>query len=144
MESGLIGRNIRILRRDKGMSQAQLAEKANMSRAGIQKIEQGKAQPRTQTLRLIGEALEVSLFELVAESPQLDQVRFRYSTNDHSSPIVYGCLRDTTNTMTSCQIGKFHRFDHLSFDHWAFQGHLMSEHHGPRAIRSGRGDIDLQ
>ena len=55
-----VGRRIRAARVARKMSQAALAEKANLSSAEISQIECGRSDPRTQTLIRIVEALQVS------------------------------------------------------------------------------------
>ena len=55
-----IGRRIREARTALKMSQAELAEKANLSSAQISQVECGRSDPRVQTLVRIIEALQVS------------------------------------------------------------------------------------
>lgn len=55
-----VGKRIRAARTSKKMSQAALAEKANLSSAEISQIECGRSDPRTQTLIRIVEALQIS------------------------------------------------------------------------------------
>jgi len=58
--------------------------------------------------------------------------------------IIDGGLGHATDVMTHGQFAELRRFHHLSLDHRAFHRQLMSEHHGSRAVRSGRGDKHLQ
>ena len=77
MDQGLIGTNLRRLRRGKGLTQGELAEKAGLSRAGYRNIETGKTSPRSSTLEALAEALEAPLPELLTPAPALRHVRFR-------------------------------------------------------------------
>jgi len=53
-----LGSAIRELRKNKGLSQVELAEKANLSQTALSQIEKGK-RPGIQTLKNISTALEV-------------------------------------------------------------------------------------
>jgi transcriptional regulator with XRE-family HTH domain len=60
-----IGRRIRNLRLDRGMSQVMLADAAELSRVNLSRIERGKAAVMITTLLRITRALGVSLADLV-------------------------------------------------------------------------------
>jgi transcriptional regulator with XRE-family HTH domain len=60
-----IGRRIRNLRMDRGMSQVMLADAAELSRVNLSRIERGKAAVMITTLLRITRALGVSLADLV-------------------------------------------------------------------------------
>ena len=77
MNQGLIGTNLRRLRRGKGLTQEALAEKAGLSRAGYRNIETGKTSPRSSTLEALAEALGAPMPELLTPVPVLRHVRFR-------------------------------------------------------------------
>lgn len=77
MDQDLVITNLKRLRSVKGLTQAQLAEKAGLSRAGYRNIETGKTIPRSSTLPALAEALDVPLRELLAPVPVLQHVRFR-------------------------------------------------------------------
>lgn len=59
-----LGLNIKAERSRKDLSQAQLAEKADMSENSINAIERGKQIPSAINLYLIAKALEVDINEL--------------------------------------------------------------------------------
>lgn len=63
----LIGPNIRELRRKKNLTQYELAQVVNKDVSTISKIETNKAKPSIQTLKLIAEALETTMSELINE-----------------------------------------------------------------------------
>lgn len=56
------------LREKHGLTQAQLAERCDMSQADISRIERGSTSPTTRTLQRIADALEADLC-LVARVP---------------------------------------------------------------------------
>jgi transcriptional regulator with XRE-family HTH domain len=55
-----LGKKIADLRKAKGLTQEELVEKCNLNVRTLQRIESGEVTPRTYTIRLIFEALEVS------------------------------------------------------------------------------------
>ena len=60
---------IRQLRTDRGMTIAQLADAADVSRALISQVERGLTDPSLATLRQIARVLSVPLFDLFESSP---------------------------------------------------------------------------
>ena len=54
-----LGKTIADLRKAKGLTQEELVEKCNLNVRTLQRIESGEVMPRTYTIRLIFEALEV-------------------------------------------------------------------------------------
>jgi Zn-dependent peptidase ImmA (M78 family)/transcriptional regulator with XRE-family HTH domain/predicted HTH domain antitoxin len=77
MDLSLVSANLRRLRAAKGMSQADLADSAGLSRVGYRNIESGTAAPRVDSLLRIATALDVRLDELVSPVRLLRGVRFR-------------------------------------------------------------------
>lgn len=63
-ENAEIGRRIRQLCEQRGMSYRELAEQADISQAALYNILSGSANPRLSTLQLICKALDVSLGQL--------------------------------------------------------------------------------
>lgn len=61
MEKEEIGRKIRILRKTRGLTQQQLADKLNVKRATISNYEIGRRSPHIKELEAISEALGVNL-----------------------------------------------------------------------------------
>ena len=59
-----IAKNIKALRKQKKITQFQLAEKANLSEATIKSIELAHSYPEEKTLSLITEALEIDVVKL--------------------------------------------------------------------------------
>jgi len=60
-----IGNRIRSLRIDKGLSQEDLANEADIPLSQIGRIERGETNPTISTLYVISEALEIELKKLV-------------------------------------------------------------------------------
>jgi transcriptional regulator with XRE-family HTH domain len=60
-----LGRRLSELREKRGLSQTQLADMAEIGRAHLSQIENGKVAARIDTLRSIAQALELSLSELL-------------------------------------------------------------------------------
>lgn len=61
MEKEEIGKKIKILRKTRGLTQEQLAEKVNVKRATISNYEIGRRSPHIKELEDISEALGVNL-----------------------------------------------------------------------------------
>lgn len=61
----MIGDNLLELRIKKKLTQQALANKSNIDRSMISKIEKNKTQPSLSTLENIAKALEVSVSELI-------------------------------------------------------------------------------
>lgn len=77
MDTPIIAANLVRIRRDGGLTQAQVADGAGLSRAAYRAIEKGRATPRPETLRAIAAALGAPLRELVSPTARLARVRFR-------------------------------------------------------------------
>ena len=60
----ILGKNIKFLRTRKGLTQAILAEKANISIIFISSIERGTKYPQPDILARIAKVLDVEIFEL--------------------------------------------------------------------------------
>lgn len=60
-----IAENIKFLRKKAGLTQKQLADKTNLSIATIQGYEQGKYEPKTDTLHKLRKALDCNINEIL-------------------------------------------------------------------------------
>jgi transcriptional regulator with XRE-family HTH domain len=60
----ILGKNIKFLRTNKGLTQAVLAEKADISIIFLSSIERGTKYPKADVLARIAMVLEVEVFEL--------------------------------------------------------------------------------
>jgi Zn-dependent peptidase ImmA (M78 family)/DNA-binding XRE family transcriptional regulator len=77
MAEEIISKNLLRLRKETGLTQAALAEAADLSRQGYQALERGRSEPQVATLRRLAAALGVPLKELVIPVEGLHYVRFR-------------------------------------------------------------------
>ncbi|MDP9437459.1 MAG: helix-turn-helix domain-containing protein [Actinomycetota bacterium] len=64
-----VGERLYVLRRSRGMSQSELARRAEVNRQSVVYAENGRTTPRRSTLRRIAWALDVSLEELANGGP---------------------------------------------------------------------------
>ena len=62
-----VGRNLRLLRKQKGLSQEKLSFEAGLHRTYISDIERGKKNPTVKSLAKIAKALDVPPARLLAE-----------------------------------------------------------------------------
>lgn len=65
------GEKLSFLRKQKGMTQMELAEKLDISRQAVSRWEQGISEPSTENLVSIGKLFDVSVDALVNENVQL-------------------------------------------------------------------------
>lgn len=72
-----IGENLLRWRKDRGLTQVELAEAADISVPAYRSLEKGRSEPRTSTLRALAGALDVSIKDLLQPAPRLERVRFR-------------------------------------------------------------------
>lgn len=75
-EASCIRENLRRLRLDRELTQAQLGAKAGVSRATVGRLERALVAPKTPTLDALATALGVSLGDLVLPVRPLRGVRF--------------------------------------------------------------------
>jgi transcriptional regulator with XRE-family HTH domain len=67
-----LGRRIRELRKERRMSQTELAEKAGVALMTISRLERGEHDPHTRTLWQIARGLGVPLLELMSSAGYSD------------------------------------------------------------------------
>jgi Zn-dependent peptidase ImmA (M78 family)/DNA-binding XRE family transcriptional regulator len=77
MKESAIGSNLRRLRAAQGRTQAELAAAAGITRLAYRNLESGLSLPRAETLRVLAQALEVGVQDLVTPTAELRHVRFR-------------------------------------------------------------------
>jgi len=74
----VISLNVKRIRASRGMTQTAAAEAVGISRQAFIDIENGKTkEPRVSNLQAIADTFDVSIVDLMAESPKLSTVRFR-------------------------------------------------------------------
>lgn len=74
-----VGNKIKEIRKAKGLSQEQVAEKIGIDRAQYSRVETSKSKPTLTTLEKIGNALEVDLIEFFKEDGNYDINSYRQS-----------------------------------------------------------------
>ncbi|MCL2722600.1 MAG: helix-turn-helix domain-containing protein [Treponema sp.] len=70
---GILGKNIRFFRLRRQFSQADLAEKANISITFLSNIERGNNYPQARTLCNIASALGIEIWELFRETNSFNE-----------------------------------------------------------------------
>ena len=81
-----IGENIKRIRKQKGMTQKELAEKANLNEVTIRSYEAGKYEPKFCTLLKLGKILEVDI-DQIDERCSETQVAFQHRDEAHEEEI---------------------------------------------------------
>lgn len=80
------------LRRDKGLSQNELAKKTGLSQTAIYYWEKGKRQPKFETIIKIAEALDADFLELIDDNDI--NLRFMKTDRDNQDIQTYGEIRE--------------------------------------------------
>ncbi len=65
----MVGKKIRAVREELGMSSSQLAKAAGLSQSAISQIERGVVDPSLRTLRAIAETLDTPIFTFFLDAP---------------------------------------------------------------------------
>jgi len=76
-----IGANVRRHMKLAGMTIQELADKSGLAVGALSNILNGKSEPRSSTLIKICDALDVTIAEILAETPRLRTLRFRTQKN---------------------------------------------------------------
>ncbi|WP_100614720.1 WG repeat-containing protein [Confluentibacter citreus] len=71
MENLDFGKKLIEVRKQKGLTQADVAEKCNVTIRTIQRIESGSVKPRSSTIKIISKALEFDFFETSTQNSKL-------------------------------------------------------------------------
>ncbi len=93
--------NLRQLRREKGLSQEDLAERLNVSRQSVSKWEQGVGYPETPTLVLLARELEVSLDRLMDREAPAQQPLYsgRITVVSPWENVIVSCTKVVSSQM---------------------------------------------
>jgi len=85
----ILGENVKFLRLRKGLTQAVLAEKANISVIFLSSIERGTKYPKAETVARLAQVLEVEIFELFIrkESPA-HQILINHLSDDIKKNVI--------------------------------------------------------
>lgn len=92
-----VGENIRFLRKEKGITQRELAEKCECATGTIQQYELGKRQPRLEQLKRIAKILGVYVGELLADNFEEYKEQL---INDFSDMVINASKNATITTRT--------------------------------------------
>ncbi len=65
MNNSSVGKNIKKLRSEKGITQEQLAERLHVTRQAVSNWETGKTQPDIETLSMMAECFEITVEEVI-------------------------------------------------------------------------------
>lgn len=98
--------NLKKLRKEKNISQEQLAKKLNISRQAISKWESGKAYPDIDNLILLRNIFDISLDELIMEEEVRDVEKEPLIDNDDDG-IFKGNNNDSDELSVTLIIGGF-------------------------------------
>ncbi len=83
----VVGKNIRRISKQKGLSQLELSSKANISLAFINSIQNAQKWVSDKTLERICEALEVKPYELFL-TEDIDEEELKMIANNHENLII--------------------------------------------------------
>lgn len=95
MDANLTGRFIAEMRRQKGYTQKELAEKLMVTDKAVSRWETGKGLPDTALLKPLGDALDVSVGELLC-GKKLGDAEVR----EHTDTVILDALRYSQRTLT--------------------------------------------
>jgi len=96
----ILGKNIKFFRYRKEYSQADLAEKADISITFLSNIERGLKYPKPDILSKIAESLEINVFELFKKD----------IIPDDSKEIIYRLSEDMTQKVNKAMEGVFNQY----------------------------------
>ena len=83
-----IGERIKILRKERKLTQVELAKKSNISRSYLTDIENNRYNPSVETLKAIANSLEVKLSDILS-----DEVKQNNSLNDRDKKSITNDLK---------------------------------------------------
>ena len=89
-----IGENIKKIRKERGITQKQSGDRCNINEANIRKYENGKQNPKKETIQKIADALGVHYFELdeYALKQELDSIEKPKFDLDNRAIIINGII----------------------------------------------------
>lgn len=105
------GEKLYSLRKQRGMTQMELAEKLDISRQAVSRWERGTAEPSTENLVSIGKLFDVSVDALMNENVQLQiesavQIAVKDQESDESTNFYRGNnhVKFTTQVIVACLV----------------------------------------
>ena len=116
MEHPSLSKNLIYHRTRKGISQARLSEISGVTVRTIQRIENGEVNSHLQTVKLLADALDVSVQELIPlENPRDEAIQAKWLLLVHGVPLL-GALIPLTNILLPIFIWVHKREDHPMYD----------------------------
>jgi len=89
METQSIGKNLVYQRKLKGYTQDKLSEKSDVTIRTIQRIEKDDVTPQLNTIKLLADALEIDMDDLlILQNPKHESVQKKWLLFIHSSPML--------------------------------------------------------
>ncbi|WP_299768267.1 serine hydrolase [uncultured Dokdonia sp.] len=89
METSSIGKNLIYQRKRKGYTQEQLSEETKVTVRTIQRIEKGDVTPHLKTIKLLANALDIEVDDLlVLENPKEEDIQKKWLILLHSTPFL--------------------------------------------------------
>lgn len=89
MKSNSIGKNLIYQRKLKGLTQEQLSESSQVTVRTIQRIEKGDVNPHLQTVKLLADALDIEVSDLlILENPKEENIQKKWLLLLHSTPFI--------------------------------------------------------
>lgn len=99
MKSQSISETLLFQRKLKGITQSELSDKSGVGIRTIQRIEKGEVQPHMQTVKLLAEALDVSIDDLIIlENPKEETITRKWMLLIHASPF-FGFIIPLANVL---------------------------------------------
>jgi transcriptional regulator with XRE-family HTH domain len=97
----IVGKHIKMIRKLKGMTQAELAEKVGLNRSSIANIEIGNQAILLQNLEVIRMALDCSMYDLIPVEKD-DKPKFDISSDINPRQNVNNNIRSIEKIMSQC------------------------------------------
>ena len=89
MKTNSIGKNLIYQRKLKGLTQEQLSESTKVTVRTIQRIEKGDVNPHLQTVKLLANALDIDVNDLIVlENPKEEDIQKKWLILLHSTPFL--------------------------------------------------------
>ncbi|WP_281986441.1 serine hydrolase [Aquimarina aggregata] len=89
MKTSSIGKNLIYQRKLKGLTQEQLSESTQVTVRTIQRIEKGDVNPHLQTIKLLANALDIEVNDLIVlENPKEEDIQKKWLILLHSTPFL--------------------------------------------------------
>lgn len=116
MNTSSLSKNLTYHRKLKGMSQEKLSEHSGVTVRTIQRIEGGEVNSHMHTLKLLAEALEIGVQELLPlENPKEEAIQKKWLLLLHSTPLL-GAILPLANILVPVFIWIHKREDNLIYD----------------------------